>query len=811
MIGRIEASLRRLRRAMSRSEWLARLLQLSISKGPGTRPGLIMVQIDGLSQTEFDTAMERGELPFLRRLLNQEHYRTFQLYSGLPATTPAVQGELFYGVKGVVPAFSFRHRKFGRIVRMYEPDTAADVEQRLAGGDNEPLLKDGSAYSDNFTGGADEAHFCPSSLGWGSALRSANPLVVGLLVLTNLYSFLRAGVLLLLEIGLAIADFVRGTIHGYDFFTELKFAPIRVAICILLRELCVIGAKIDISRGLPIIHINFLGYDEQAHRRGPSSFFAHWTLKGIDDAIARLWHASNRAAHRDYDVWIYSDHGQAATRPYEKIFGRSLADAVTSVFEKLDTKIKVADATSIASIQTQRVSFLGGRKFQRLFSAIGINSKPTDKKLLSVASLGPVGFIYPPRSLNKGETDFIARELVNTAKVPLVITRDNANRLRAWTDAGIYKLPAQIVEILGAEHPFLDEIRDDLMALCRHPEAGDFILFGWRHGIEPITFAIENGSHAGASPQETNAFALLPADTSLPESGRGYLRPNDLRRAALHLLGRKEHTSEAPPLRPAATATDTLRIMTYNVHSCVGMDGKLNPERIARVIARCNPDVVALQELDVGRARSGGVDQAHLIAHYLEMDFHFHPSIHIEEERYGDAILSHLPMHLVKAGPLPGLADKPQLEPRGALWVSIDVHGTEVQVINTHLGLFARERMAQTKALLGEEWLAHKACRSPVILCGDLNALPLSAVCNRLRQRLNDAQVEAEHHRPAGTFFGRFPTARIDYIFIDLALEAAAIHIPKTELVRLASDHLPLVTEVRLSATMKSGRATFLV
>ena len=803
MIGRIEASLRRLRRSMSRSEWLARLLQLSISKGPGTRPGLIMIQIDGLSQTEFDTAIERGELPFLRRLLNQEHYRSFKLYSGLPATTPAVQGELFYGVKAVVPAFSFRHRKFNRIVRMYEPDAAADIEQRLVDSGHEPLLKGGSAYSDNFTGGSDEAHFCPSSLGWGTVLRSANPLAVALLVLTNLYSFLRVSVLLFVEIGLAIADFARGLTHGYDFFKELKFVPTRVAICILLRELCVMGAKIDISRGLPVIHLNFLGFDEQAHRRGPASLFAHWTLKGIDNAIARLWRASNRATHRDYEVWIYSDHGQVATRPYEKLFGRSLADAVTHAFEKLDAKTNVAGATTPSSIQTQRVSFLGGKNFQKLFSVIGIDSNRAEETPLSITSLGPVGFIYPPRTLNKDETDFIATELVNTAKVPLVITRNNANQLRAWTDAGTYKLPAQIVEILGAQHPFLDEIRDDLMKLCLHPEAGDFILFGWRHGIEePVTFAIENGSHAGASPQETNAFALLPADTSLPESGRSYLRPIDLRSAALRLLGRKEHTTEVAPLRPAPTATDTLRIMTYNVHSCVGMDGKLNPERIARVIARCNPDVVALQELDVGRTRTDGVDQAHLIANYLEMDFHFHPSMHIEEERYGDAILTHLPMHLVRAGPLPGLADKPQLEPRGALWVAIDVCGTDVQVINTHLGLLTRERMAQTEALLGEEWLAHKACHSPVILCADLNALPFSAVCKNLRQQLNDAQVEAEHHRPAGTFFGRFPTARIDYIFIDPAFEAAAIHIPKTELVRLASDHLPLLTEVRLPATM---------
>ncbi len=238
--------------------------------------------------------------------------------------------------------------------------------------------------------------------------------------------------------------------------------------------------------------------------------------------------------------------------------------------------------------------------------------------------------------------------------------------------------------------------------------------------------------------------------------------------------------------------------MTYNVHSCIGMDGKLDAERIARVIARARPDVVALQELDVGRARTEGMDQAHLIARYLEMEFHFHPSLHLEEERYGDAILTHLPQRLVKAGALPGLADKPQLEPRGALWVAIDLHGTEIQIINTHLGLYPRERLAQIDALLGSDWLAHEQCHGPVLLCGDFNALPSSSVCRRLGGRLKDVQTEAQNHRPQSTYSSRFPSVRIDHIFIGPGLEVTGIEVPASELTRTASDHLPLIAEVRL-------------
>ena len=121
--------------------------------------------------------------------------------------------------------------------------------------------------------------------------------------------------------------------------------------------------------------------------------------------------------------------------------------------------------------------------------------------------------------------------------------------------------------------------------------------------------------------------------------------------------------------------------------------------------------------------------------------------------------------------------------------------------MNTHLGLQQRERKRQAQALLGEQWLQHPECRGPVVLCGDFNAMPSSVVCKTLNTRLVDAQVELESHRPRSTFFGRFPTARIDHIFIDPAIGVTDIEVPSTELVRVASDHLPLIAEISLPPT----------
>jgi endonuclease/exonuclease/phosphatase family metal-dependent hydrolase len=239
--------------------------------------------------------------------------------------------------------------------------------------------------------------------------------------------------------------------------------------------------------------------------------------------------------------------------------------------------------------------------------------------------------------------------------------------------------------------------------------------------------------------------------------------------------------------------------LTYNVHRCIGVDGRLRPERIAEVIASCQPDVVVLQELDVKRARTNHLDQAEIIARALDMQFHFHPALRLIEEEYGDAILTPRPAKLVKAGALPGLAGRPALEPRGALWTSVNVGGTEIQVINTHLGLRRNERLAQVDALLGSDWIGHPACRGPVILAGDFNALPRSRAYHRLAARLADAQCSPHVRRPLPTFPSRLPLLRLDHVFVNRSIEVLRAETIRTPLARVASDHLPLLVEFQVA------------
>ena len=237
------------------------------------------------------------------------------------------------------------------------------------------------------------------------------------------------------------------------------------------------------------------------------------------------------------------------------------------------------------------------------------------------------------------------------------------------------------------------------------------------------------------------------------------------------------------------------RLVTYNVHRCVGVDRKLDVARIAAVIAELEPDIVCLQELDVGRARTGGVDQASAIAELLSMSFRFHPALQVEAELYGDAILTPWPERLVRAAALPTLPNLRGLEPRGALWSAINFNGTVLNVFNTHLGLVPREQRLQAAALVGADWLGDPACTGPTILTGDFNATSITRPYHALTKRLADAQRELGLKPSIKTFPSSFPAIRIDHCFVSPEIKVTGALTPLHPLARAASDHLPLVID----------------
>ena len=289
------------------------------------------------------------------------------------------------------------------------------------------------------------------------------------------------------------------------------------------------------------------------------------------------------------------------------------------------------------------------------------------------------------------------------------------------------------------------------------------MIFGWAEGMKAVSFSNENGAHAGLGPVETQAFALLPQDAPLHQQAKDFMRAYDLRQAALQVLGRKTE-AERPFMKGRETRAGKLRLMSYNVHSCAGMDGIVSPERIARVIAKSDPDIVVLQELDAGR-KTKHANQAALIAQELEMDFHFHAVCGAEAQCFGNAILSRYPIRMIRAEHLPMLRKSYFLEPRGILWVEVDFFGQPIQVINTHLSVWGPEQELQIQKLIGLEILNHKSAVENLILCGDFNMTPRSKFYRRVTKHLKEPRNPNGKTVP-NTWVSQWPVRRLDYLFM---------------------------------------------
>jgi endonuclease/exonuclease/phosphatase family metal-dependent hydrolase len=242
---------------------------------------------------------------------------------------------------------------------------------------------------------------------------------------------------------------------------------------------------------------------------------------------------------------------------------------------------------------------------------------------------------------------------------------------------------------------------------------------------------------------------------------------------------------------------EALRVMTYNVHGCVGTDWRRDLQRVARVIAACGADVVALQELDAERTRSAGVHQPHALAEALSMHVDFAAARQCDGGHYGNAVLSRYPLERVRVAGLPSLSDRH--EGRAMQWARVHAPGGPLNVLNTHFGLDVRERKLQVEALLARDMIAGACEAGATVLCGDFNAHSRSAVYKRLSASLYDAQrSRAARFRPAGTFPSFLPCLRIDHVFVSPSIEVQRWNVFSSWQARLASDHLPIVVDLRL-------------
>jgi endonuclease/exonuclease/phosphatase family metal-dependent hydrolase len=229
--------------------------------------------------------------------------------------------------------------------------------------------------------------------------------------------------------------------------------------------------------------------------------------------------------------------------------------------------------------------------------------------------------------------------------------------------------------------------------------------------------------------------------------------------------------------------------VSYNIHQCVGMDGRRDPQRVAEVIRELNADVVGLQEVDF---RPLGLKKSYQL-NYLAEATGLHaiagPTIRRVDAEFGNALLTRLEIGKVRLHDL----SVPGRQPRGAIDAEIFCQGKAIRVVVTHLGLGIRERRRQVHSLL--EVLRESPAECTFLL-GDINEWrPRSFAIRSLDTCLGRIACPR-------TFPATYPVFPLDRIWASPPAGLLDLKVPRNGLARLASDHLPIWASFDLSNSL---------
>lgn len=235
-----------------------------------------------------------------------------------------------------------------------------------------------------------------------------------------------------------------------------------------------------------------------------------------------------------------------------------------------------------------------------------------------------------------------------------------------------------------------------------------------------------------------------------------------------------------------------LTFATYNIHRCIGRDGRYAPERIRDVILELNADVIAVQEIDAPDRQ--GLELAHWLGEESRLRVIAGPTLLERKGHHGNAVLTRCRHSDIRLMDL----SHPHREPRGAIDLDLHCDGATIQVMATHLGLQTKERRIQVQRLLER---AGPNC----VLMGDFNEWWLWGLPLR--------RIKAVFGRSPAlpTFPSAKPVLALDRIWIKPPASFASIAVHRTRLAALASDHLPLKAVVEwlpYEAEPESGSLT---
>lgn len=236
-----------------------------------------------------------------------------------------------------------------------------------------------------------------------------------------------------------------------------------------------------------------------------------------------------------------------------------------------------------------------------------------------------------------------------------------------------------------------------------------------------------------------------------------------------------------------------LRIVTYNIHKCRGLDRRVRPQRIVDVLREIDADIIALQEVLSIRGAAREKDQARFISEELGMVCSVGGTRIHNGGVYGNAVLSRLPLIDTRNYDISVRGR----EQRGCMRADISANGSGLlHVFNVHLGTAFLERRHQGRKLVNGAILNNEELSGARIMLGDFNEWTRGLTTRLLAAHLTSADIRA-HLRRSKTYPGVLPFLHLDHVYFDDSLELDALSLHRSRTAMVASDHLPLIADFR--------------
>jgi uncharacterized membrane protein YvlD (DUF360 family) len=290
------------------------------------RPGVVIVQIDGLAHPILASRIRAGSVNTMASWLRAKSHRLSRWEALLPSMTSSGQMGILHGNNDGIPAFRWYERDRQKLMVSSNPKDAAEIVRRGSNGKG-LLSNDGVSICNLVDGDANKAYFTTAALSEGAKGLGDSNAFYGFFLSPSGYTH---------SVTLFLAEFIKERYQARrtrrsgvtpQMHRGMKYAGMRAASNVLLRDINVSLIIEEMYRGANVIYADFTDYDEIAHHSGPERVEALQALDGIDNALALLEKASEEAP-RPYEFVVLSDHGQSLGATFKQRYGESLADLI---------------------------------------------------------------------------------------------------------------------------------------------------------------------------------------------------------------------------------------------------------------------------------------------------------------------------------------------------------------------------------------------------------------------------------------------------------------------------------------------------